>query len=895
MRLTVDRTTIEARDGDSLLEALLRAGLHPTGGGCLCLAGDCPHCLATVDGVSYVRTCQVAARAGQLVERDHLGGAAPPLWRDAEDLLDARPRETPVRHLHCDVVVIGQGEAGVAAADEARAAGQRVITLDAGAGQEAIGVYPGPRVVARTDEATWHVHPRGEIVIATGAAEIQPVAPGSGLEGLLTARAAERLAAASFDLGRVVAVGTPPAGVAAVQLEGEIVRFCGEQRLEAVIVRGRDGVEHRHSCDTVSLGLGLHPRDALSRMGRGLSVRAVGDAARESNIPPRPRDGIVCPCSRVTVADLDSVWQRGFRELELVKRATLAGTGACQGAACLPHLRSFVRDRGQELQPAFTARPVTRQLTLGEVAAGQHHRATPRTALHDEHTALGAQMDRAGGWWRPWTYGDPMFEYGAEYRAVREAVSLGDVSTLGKFEVAGPDALPLLELLYPTQVSTLRPGHCRYVLLLDERGYVLDDGMILCHDPRRYSLTLTSGGASFAELWIRDWAESRGFDVRLLDQTMALGAINVTGPRAAELLGRAGVNGVTGLPGFACHLAGEVAGVACRILRLSFTGELSYELHHPARDSVALWRRLLELGRDLGIRPHGFQTLLDLRLEKGHIVIGKDTDFDSTPRRLGHEWAVRLAKPEFVGRQAVLRTNRIDLDRKLCGFEMAGPPPDEGALIWSRGRYAGTVTSSAASHVLGKTVLLGWLDLEDGELPAEVVINGHEARRVATPFYDPDGKRARAEVSLSPLLAPPRFDPLPTGSAVAGCNRFSRLEATRIVAVPAALDRLALGPSELGFRLAPDELLLVPSNAHVAIDDPHAIVELDTGFAGAWVAIDEALSFLERACSWPIPTARPAFAQGAVAGLPVKLWLETDRVLFVVPAPFAADFEARLR
>ncbi len=192
------------------------------------------------------------------------------------------------------------------------------------------------------------------------------------------------------------------------------------------------------------------------------------------------------------------------------------------------------------MQAPFTARPVTRQLTLGEIASGAHHAPTPRTSLHDEHIRMGARMTRVGGWWRPWDYGNVL----EEYWAVREAVSLGDVSTLGKMLVAGPDALELLERLYPTKVSTIKPGRSRYVLLLDDRGYTLDDGLI-CNDgsddTKRYLLTFTSGGSTTAELWVRDWAEAWELDVRILNQTQALSAINVTGPLANELMARAGL------------------------------------------------------------------------------------------------------------------------------------------------------------------------------------------------------------------------------------------------------------------------------------------------------------------------------------------------------------------
>ena len=478
MRILVDGVPVETKNDENLLVALLRAGLHPTGGGCLCLDGDCPHCLATVDGISYVRTCQTRCQSDLEVERHHLNGDQPPLFAANEEERPTSGLAIPTRHVHCDVAVLGLGPAGQEAAQIARDAGKEVATLDAGDGKEVVGIYVGPLVIARSGKETLQFHVREEVVVATGAAEIQPVVPGNDLAGLLTARAATRLAAAGLDLGQVVAVGTPPEGVAATPLHGELIRFEGVGRVEAVVVRDQAGKEHRHVCDTVSLALGFHPRDALFRMGRDLDgVRVIGDAARESDIPPCPREGTVCPCGGVEVSDLESVWERGFHELELVKRATLAGTGTCQGSACLPHIRSFLQERGKELQPPFTARPVTRQLTLGEIASGAFHHPTPRTPLHQEHLALGAQMERAGGWWRPWTYGDEA----DEYAAVRERVSIGDVSTLGKFVVSGRDSEAFLDFLYPTRVATIKPGQSRYVLLLDERGYVLDDGMI-CRD-----------------------------------------------------------------------------------------------------------------------------------------------------------------------------------------------------------------------------------------------------------------------------------------------------------------------------------------------------------------------------------------------------------------------------
>jgi sarcosine oxidase subunit alpha len=277
--------------------------------------------------------------------------------------------------------------------------------------------------------------------------------------------------------------------------------------------------------------------------------------------------------------------------------------------------------------------------------------------------------------------------------------------------------------------------------MLDERGYVIDDGMVCRESETRFTLTFTSGGATFAEAWVRDWAESLGLDVRIMNRTFSLGAINVTGPLAPALLQRVGV---IDPPAFLHHSRADIAGVPCRIFRLSFTGEVSFELHHAAADSIHLWRQLLLLGADLGVRPHGLEALLKLRLEKGHLLVGQDTDFDSSLRRLGCEWAVQLDKPAFVGRQAVLRTNRLPLDRQLCGLEMDGAAPDEGATIWTGAELAGVVTSSTWSPTLGKSIVLGWVRLKDNALPLALTINGRPARRVPLPFYDPEGRRARA-------------------------------------------------------------------------------------------------------------------------------------------------------
>ena len=733
--IDLEGTPIPFEEGDTLLTAVLRAGLRPWGG-CLCAEGDCPYCLVTFEGVSYVRACRTPAVEGMKVA-SHPSGGYPAL--PSSTRASTRDGAVGFEMIHCDTVVIGQGRSGRKAAAEATERGRRVVTLDARAGREAVGVYPGPEVVARTGEGMARIFSE-EVVVATGSVEVQPVCPGNQLAGILTRRAAEGLAASGVDLGRVVSVGRPPEGVKHVPARGRLVRFEGEAAVRRVVTfDNKTGAERAYPCDTAVVGLGSGPRDTLARMAHGLpGVRSVGGAAGHLDRPPVPGAGVVCPCSEVTVDDLRSVWDRGFQELELIKRSTLAGTGACQGAVCMPHVRSFVAAGGQELPPSFTARPVVTQITMGEAAAGWYHHPDRRTALHEEHLALGASMERSGGWLRPWTYGDP----DREYWAVRSGVSICDVSTLGKILVSGPDADAFLERIYPATITPLRPGRAKYVLVLDERGYVFDDGLVCREGTNRFLLTSTSAGAGHFEMWLRDWAETWGMDVRILDRTASWGAINVTGPRSGELLSRLGAAHL--LPPFMGHTEMEVAGVACRVMRLSFTGEVSYELHHQSSQSRHLWRTLMESGADLDVWPHGLEILEELRLEKGHILVGVDSLSDSTPRRLDHGWAVRMDKPDFLGRLAVARTSPMELDKLLVALEMEGAPPPQGAILRVEGDYAGFVTSATWSRVLGRSVMLAWLYARDGRFAGDILIDGRPARRMPVPFYDPEGLRVRA-------------------------------------------------------------------------------------------------------------------------------------------------------
>jgi len=228
-RIVVDGRPVPFRAGDSVAVAILRTGETPAGGGTLCLTGDCGNCLAQVGGVAYVRTCQQEAYPGLSVERHPRDGLPPlPVLTDM-DVAPSMGRDVEVLRAEVDVAVIGGGASGREAAATAERAGKRVLVLDAAEGDEVVGIYPGPLVVVRTPTLMLHVYP-GEIVVATGAAEIHPVTPGNDLEGILTARAAKRLHDAGVDLGAAVAIGTPPEGVPCTPVAGQLIRIEGDDR-----------------------------------------------------------------------------------------------------------------------------------------------------------------------------------------------------------------------------------------------------------------------------------------------------------------------------------------------------------------------------------------------------------------------------------------------------------------------------------------------------------------------------------------------------------------------------------------------------------------------------------------------------------------------------------------
>ncbi len=691
--------------------------------------------------------------------------------------------------LVCDEARIGHAIAPGATLDRLLALDAEVRALDGVNVVEdhvALGVYEGLHVPLAGDGELVHVHP-SRVIVATGAVEEHGVFPGNDLPGVMLGRAAAALAGvhgvrpgeravvvvrteeglqhlrslldggvevAATAVSSALASRLPGSAVGEVVVDGEVHEGRGGSSLRSVVLR-RDGRGKRFDCDLLVLSLGLSPRDGLARMAvSGEPVTVVGDAARHAEAGPCDGDGTVCLCEDVSMDDLEQAWHEGFRNAEILKRYTTTTMGPCQGAMCSRALSCFAGSRGDavrvgdtpaSVRPRTTARPPTRPVTLETLAAGVHEIVDKRTSLHDLHVASGARLDRSGGWMRPFSYGD----WREEYRAVRERVSLMDVGTLGKFTIAGPDADELVDRLFPCRTGDLGSGRTRYVLTLDEAGYVMDDGLLGRVGDGEWYLNSTSGGAGRTDARLRNFIDRFELDVHVLDRTAQWGAINVAGPRARELLEELTDDQIDAdavpYPGFADI---TVAGVPCRAIRAGFVGELAFELHHPRRRGPELWAALAEAGRRWDLRPHGLDALELLRLEKGHIYLGQDTMPDDTPEKLGMTRAVDMTKPWFVGKRALERMDELPISRRHVGFEFTGGAADiadlRGEPLIVAGAVVGRVTSAERSIALDRPIGLGWIRAVDDGFPERLRTgSGAVATVVPTPFYDPEGGRMR--------------------------------------------------------------------------------------------------------------------------------------------------------
>ncbi len=675
-------------------------------------------------------------------------------------------------HAHCETLVIGGGVAGRAAA--AVASGRVILLDEGSpqdtikgvsllSRTTAFGRYDDNLVMA-VERVTDHLPPAqrsgprqrlwqiraGKIILATGAHQQPLVFPGNDLPGVMLASAALTYLR---DFGvlvgrRIILVGDDSgadklrAGGAEVTCFPAISAAHGRKRVSSVTAPDC----RRHVCDAVLMGGHWQPAIHLHSHVGGKSVFdadkhcfvPVADSAQPFSVGAcagevpavTPVPPVVGPKAfidlqnDVTIADIDLATREGFVSVEHLKRYTTTGMATDQGKLSNLNALSRLADNLASTPGAVgttTFRPPYTPVTFGALAG--HDRdllidPARHTPVHDWHVANDAKFEDVGQWKRPWFYpraGEDMHRaVQRECKAVRNGVGMLDASTLGKIDIQGPDAAAFLNLVYTNAWLKLDIGRARYGVMCQEDGMVFDDGVTVRVGEQKFIMFTTTGNAARVLDHLEDYLQTEWphLKVWLTSVTEHWAAAVVTGPQARALLSKV-VSG-TDLSNQAFpHLAmreARIAGHAVRLYRISFTGELSYEVHCDARFGAAVWEALFSAGAPFGVTPYGTESMHVLRAEKGYIIIGQETDGTVTPDDLGLSWAIAKSKPDFIGKRSLARPDMLRADRKqLVGLLPVSPIPEGAQITAHAGDTAmlGHVTSSYHSPTRNCPFALG--------------------------------------------------------------------------------------------------------------------------------------------------------------------------------------------
>ena len=451
-----------------------------------------------------------------------------------------------------------------------------------------------------------------------------------------------------------------------------------------------------------------------------------------SNLKKRGKKSWLDFQNDVTVSDVKLAIRESFKSVEHVKRYTTLGMASDQGKTSnVNSIGVMEATLGKPMGQVGTTkfRPPFDPTTIGAFAGrrvGENVVPLRPLAAEVHHKALGGKLEDYGGWRRAAYYPkageDEEAAIKREAIAVRQKLGLFDASPLGKIEVYGPDAGEFLTRIYINNMKTVKPGRCRYGLMLDENGVVFDDGVLACLRENHYLVGTTSGHASMIAGILQEWLQCEWTDLDVVtdDVTTAWAVMNVNGARARDLLQKFESDIDFSKEAFP-HMhyrAGKLGGVPCRVQRVSFSGELSYEFSVPWGYGASFWEKLMEAGREFEITPFGVETLMTLRIEKGFLHVGSDTDGMTIPQDLGFGPMIAKKKSDFVGRRSIMRPEAVRDDRRqFVGLEcLDGEAPlTIGAHILDTGveppaKTKGWVTSSVFSPNLNRPVALGLVE-----------------------------------------------------------------------------------------------------------------------------------------------------------------------------------------
>jgi sarcosine oxidase subunit alpha len=514
-----------------------------------------------------------------------------------------------------------------------------------------------------------------------------------------------------------------------------------------------------------------HAHVVGSAVARGIAppaapVGGAGHSLANTHVPRSGTKQFIDLQNDVTAADVALAARENYRSVEHLKRYTTTGMGTDQGKTS--NINALVL-MGAETQRAPQAvgttkfRPPFAPITLGTFAGrkiGPLYRPRKHLPAESWHEARGAVFEEYGGWRRPAAYlkaGEGMeAAVLREARAVRKGVGIFDGSPLGKLELFGPDAAQFLDLMYVGTMSTLKIGQARYGLLLSENGVLADDGIVARLGEHRFWINTTSGGVERTCDAFEEWlqCEYTSFNALVTPVTSRWANVTVAGPRAWELLEAAGFDAALS-PARSKHMSlttTQLDDLELRVLRASFSGELGYEINVRADQALPLFDRLWTLRSRFELTPYGVEALQSLRVEKGYIHIGTDTDGTTQPADIGFGRGIETKAANFVGRRSLKRSGTQDASR----LQLVGLIPEDRRTLLPVGahlantppptRSEGYVTSSTVSVELGHPVALGLLSRGTARLGERIGVHHMgttiAAEVVALPFVDPKGARA---------------------------------------------------------------------------------------------------------------------------------------------------------
>ena len=471
-----------------------------------------------------------------------------------------------------------------------------------------------------------------------------------------------------------------------------------------------------------------------------------------------------------TAKDIKLALREGFRSIEHVKRYTTTGMGTDQGKLGNMHALGIISDTsGVKMSDLGTTtfRPPYTPLTFGTIVGrnvGEFFDIFRKTPMHDWHVDNNAEFENVGQWKRAWYYpkkSESMFDaVQRESKAARDGAGILDASTLGKIDIQGSDASEFLNRVYTNAWSKLAIGKCRYGLMLNEDGMVYDDGVTTRLDENHYIMTTTTGGAATVLGKLEDYLQTEWpeLDVYLTSVTDHFATISVCGPNSKKIVKKVIPDLDLSDEEFP-HMSfknAKIDNIKCRVMRISFTGEQSYEINIQANFGKSVWEKCMEAGKEFNITPYGTETMHLLRAEKGFIIVGQDTDATLTPIDLQMDWIVSKKKYDFIGKRSLYRSDTIREDRKqLVGIVTEDPREvlEEGAQIVADVskkpvEMLGHITSSYFSPNLNKSIALGVVKGGKNMLGKKLFIpmkNKIISVQVADPvFLDKENKRLNA-------------------------------------------------------------------------------------------------------------------------------------------------------